>query len=303
MIAPALLAVASLGIAGALALDIALRVMGLGGFPLYARDPASTYRMASDQQGRFRRRARWRFDRFGIRTDDSAASLAGRIVLLGDSVVEGGIHLDQDDTLAAIVARDSGWAVSAVACHGWALSNELGALTTLPGWEQAAALVWVVNTGDFDTVGRGESELSFPTRRPLWLALWLARRHIYRARPRWWPFRSHFLTPGPHRPEMRGEALARFAGIAPRIAGPIVIVGHARRDESIMDGDIAGEPFFRELAAVRPGSAYVSPAALPGWDRDCYIDDIHPNARGARLIADAIIPNLPPFNPRKREEP
>ncbi len=288
MIGTALLVLAGLGFAGIVALDLALRASGIGGFPLYARDSASVYRMASNQRGRFRRRARWRYDHFGLRSDEDVDTLAGRIVLLGDSVVEGGIHLDQTETLAALVEKSSGWPVSAVACHGWALSNELGALTALPGWDKAAALVWVVNTGDFDTIGRGESELSFPTRRPLWLALWLLRRHIYRAGPRWWPWRSHVARPGSRLPELRGRALERFADIAPRLACPIVIVGHAQRNE-----DIAGESFFRDLVAVRPGTTYVAPCDAPDWGGDCYLDQIHPNARGARLMARAIVPCLP----------
>ncbi|NML95382.1 hypothetical protein [Novosphingobium olei] len=284
-----LLAVAgALGLIALLAVEIGLRVTGIGGFPLFVRDQRSVYRMASDQQGRFRRRARWRYGRFGIRTDVDVDTLAGKVVVLGDSVVEGGLHLDQSETLAAVLERETGQAICPVACHGWALDNELGALTALPGWAQAAALVWVVNSGDFDTVGQGESELSFPTRRPLWLALWLARRHIYRTQPRWWPVKGMLSRPGPYMPEMREAALARFAQVAPQIAGPIVIVAHALRGE-----DVDGEPFFRRLAQVRPGTGFVAPSRLPGWGDDCYLDFIHPNARGARLIADAIAPFLP----------
>lgn len=267
--------------------EIVLRMRGFGEFPLFTRDPASTYRMASNQAGAFRGRARWRFDRFGIRSDENIETLAGRIVLLGDSVVEGGTKLDQSETLAALVATDSHAPVSAVACHGWALENELGALEAIPGWNQAMALVWVINSGDFDTVGMGESELSFPTRRPFWLLLFLLRRHIYRAKPGWWPIEAMKAAPGPHLPEMRDLVIARFSRIAGQFAGPIIIVGHAQRGE-----DISAQPYFQMLANVRDDIILVVPSHLPGWGDNCYQDRIHPNARGARLIADAILPLL-----------
>ena len=286
-----LLALAGLALAALVAVEVALRVWGFAGFPLFARDPHSVYRMASSQQGRFRR-ARWRYDRFGMRSDEDVESLAGRIVVLGDSVVEGGVHLDQDETLAAALARETGWSISPVACHGWALTNELGALTSMPGWERAAALVWVVNSGDFDTIGRGESEYSFPTSRPRWLAAWLLRRHIYRTSPKWWPWGKRSARQGPRQPELRGDALARFTAISAHMGGRIIIVGHALRGE-----DLGEERFFAELAGVRPGSALVVPAALPGWGPDCYIDFIHPSARGAAMMARAIAPHLPRKEP------
>lgn len=288
----AMLALGGLALAGLVVAETGLRVAGVGGFALYARDPHSIYRMASNQQGRFRRRARWRYDRFGMRSDVDVGSLAGRIVVLGDSVVEGGLHLDQRDTLAAALERETGHPVSPVACHGWALINELGALAATPGWDEAAALVWVINTGDFDTIGRGENELSFPTRRPVLLTLWLLRRYIYRKNPWWWPWGKRVAPPGPPRPELRERALAEYEALAPHLPQTVVIVGHAMRGE-----DIRAHRFLDQLVAVRPGAALVVPAESPGWSEDCYLDFIHPNARGAALMAQAIAPYLPRKEP------
>lgn len=294
MILDALLVLAILGLAGAAGLEAVARLAGLGGFPLFARDPASVYRMAANQQGRFRRRARWRYDRFGLRTDDDAPDLAGRVVLLGDSVVEGGLYFDQGETVAAQIAAATGWPISPVGCHGWALTNALGAMTALPDWDRAAALVWVVNTGDFDTVGEGESELSFPTRRPWWLTLWLFRRHVYRAAPWWWPWGAKSPRASEDlRPDLRAAALHRFAEIATRIEGPILIVAHAKRGQ-----DISGESFFRALADVRPGIGWLAPCDFAEWGRNCYADDIHPNAHGAVILARLIA-----AHPCLRKEP
>ena len=269
-------------LSGAIAADALIRLFGIGDFPLFARGGRSSYRMAANQRGCFRRRFDWRYDRHGMRTDANVSNLEGLTILLGDSVVDGGNTLDQRHTLAALASQCSGQTVYPVACHGWALCNELAALADMPGWMAARRLVWMVNTGDFDEICEGDNEFSFPTRRPLWLLSWLVRRYLYRANPRWWPMRRPSVV-RTERPDLRQSALAAFALMAQRFSGEIIILRYPMRGQ-----DVAHIAFYDILAEVRSGIRQIDIGRIPGWGADCYIDHIHPNAHGVALIAAQI---------------
>ncbi|MCW1383259.1 hypothetical protein OLX02_10535 [Novosphingobium sp. KCTC 2891] len=266
-------------VVAAAAIDIALRRAGVGDFPLFARDPRSVYRMGSSQKGRFRNRYGWSYNRLGMRMEADIGSLAGGTILLGDSIVDGGFKLDQSQTLAVQVAASTGECVYPVASHGWALTNELEALAQMPDWQKARRLVWLANSGDFDTIGEGENELSFPTRNPLWLTLWLVRRQLYRKNPRWWP--GYRPKPEKRRkPELRAATLARFKTMADQFEGMIVIVRYPMRNE-----DTSAEPFWQQLAEIRPGIHLIDLGECPQWGAHCYGDFIHPNAHGVTVLS------------------
>lgn len=280
----ALLALLAIG-AAALA-EIALRLKGVGDFPLFARDSRCVYRMAASQRGRFLNRHSWCYDEFGMRHDRGAGPGTGTTILIGDSIVEGGLHLGQDDTLAAVMAGMTGDTVYPVACHGWALANELAALAGLPGWTQASRIVWLINSGDLDSVGEGESEFSFPTSRPLWLGLWLARRHLYRRNYAWWPWRR----PDPERrasPTLRHANLQAFRDIASQFAKPIVLVRYPMRGAD--EGD---DGFTAHMAHRAPGTRLIDLGACREWAAECYLDHIHPNAHGVRVLSRIIAAEL-----------
>lgn len=266
-----------------LGLELTIRALGIHDFPLFARDPASVYRMASSQRGRFRRRYSWCYNKFGMRHAEEPRDLAEAVVILGDSVVDGGNHLDQRQTLAALVSMEIHEKVYPVACHGWAVMNELGALTALPGWQHIKHLVWFINTGDLDTVGEGESELSFPTKRPIWLLFWLARRHIYRRNPRWWPWRRAEMNSAP-RPDIRVKAIDRIRDVAEQIYGSITIVCYPTRDEKNCT-----DQFFRDIGSLRKNIKILSASDISEWSAECYIDNIHPNAHGVELLSKFVI--------------
>lgn len=267
---------------GVLSLEWIIRALGIHDFPLFVRDPASIYRMRSSQRGRFMKRHSWYYNRFGMRHMDEPDSLAEAVVILGDSVVDGGNQLDQRQTLAALVAMRSQERVYPVACHGWAIMNELGALTAIPGWQNVKHLVWFINSGDIDTVGQGESEFSFPTRRPTWLFPWLVSRHIYRRNPRWWPWRRiETATQSP--PDVRTAAMEKIKEVVEQIAGSIIIVLYPMRDEQNLIDE-----FFEDVKKCRSNIEIFCAADIPGWGKECYIDKIHPNAHGVLLLSEFV---------------
>ena len=264
--------------------DIGLRALGVGNFALFERGGPSYYKMASNQKGRFRRSFNWLYDQRGMRTNVDIDSLRGHVILLGDSVVDGGNALDQSQTLAALLTKVSGQIVYPVACHGWALGNELEALAEMPEWQEARQLIWIVNTGDFDDLCKGGSEYSFPTRRPFWLLLWLIRRYLYRTNPIWWPWRRPEVV-AVERSDLRTAAVARFAEVAAQFSGEIILLRYP-----MCGPNVTREGFYDVLAGVKPGIRQITIGHTSDWGCNCYMDHIHPNAYGVELIAEEIAP-------------
>lgn len=270
--------------------EAAVRLLRIDQFPLFTTGGYELYRMAPNQSGRLFGRIDWSYDRHGMRSEADLVSLAGAMILLGDSVVDGGANASQDDTVMAVLGRIVGRAPYPVACHGWSLANALEALSGLPTWEHAEWLVCVVNAGDFDGCARAASPLSFPTRRPRFLVLWLLRRHFFRRPPRWWPWR----TPNPvfHvDPEFRAGLVTRFAEMAHRFRGSILIVYIPMNPEIVDEVE-----FCRILAAAAPDAQLLDAGKSTSWGKDCYADYIHPNTHGrtelARLIAGHVLASV-----------
>lgn len=263
--------------------EAAIRISGISGFPLFAKD-AQGYRMKALQSGRFRRKHRWRYDAFGMRNDADPASLAGQAVVIGDSVVDGGNHIDQDETLVARLRQELDQPVYAVACHGWSLGNEVAVLQGLPDWDKASRLIFVLNTGDFDWIETAPTQLSFPTRYPRLFLPWLIRRRLYRD-PRFGRFMG-WREPLRFNPQVRNEVLDDFTAMLARYQGEVVLVRYPQRGE-----DPGSEPYFSALAkatAQNHGGRLIEVVADPRWGPDCYLDNIHPNSHGIRILADVI---------------
>lgn len=269
---------------GLLALaEVAIRVSGISNFPLFAKD-AQGYRMKARQSGRFRRRHRWRYDAWGMRDDRDLSSLSGHVVIIGDSVVDGGSQIDQDETLLARLRGLIDQPVYAVSCHGWSLGNELAVLQSLPDWNKASRLIFVLNTGDFDTIETAPTQFSFPTRYPMLFLPWLIGRRLYRD-PRFGRFMG-WREPLRFNPEVREQVLGAFNAMLERYQGDVLLVRYPQRNE-----DPAREPYFTALAEAcvpRHGGRLIDVVADPRWAPDCYLDTIHPNSHGVRVLADVI---------------
>lgn len=263
--------------------EIVLRRAGFDAFPLYRRDPACVYRMAPDQSGLFRGRIAWRYNGAGMRSDADYVDLSGSTVIAGDSVVDGGLQLSQADTLAERLAAATGQPVRPVACHGWALANTLGALEALPAWRKADHLVLLLNPGDLDTIGEGESTLSFPTQKPALLAPFLAARTLYRR------FGARTVRQSGVTPDQREANRTRFAALGGSFAGTVTLVCLPYRGGCGRDDLVA---YARSLGQDDRSIGIVDLAADPRWGDACYADIVHLTAAGtsvlAAIIADAV---------------
>lgn len=245
-----LIALALLGLAAVLAGEVLVRVLGFSQFPLYAPDTAAGYRMKANQAGTFRRHARWVYDGNGMRSQAGADNLAGAVLLIGDSIVDGGSALDQDETIASQLAALSGRQVYPIAAPGWSLGNALGALPTIAGWEQAEAVVLVLNAGDFDYRAEASSEFGFPMRRARWMVPWLIRRQrfIHQANRRGVELGADEF---PFNAALRAENLTRLRALFTQTRARRLVVRYPKRD--VVGDPDTGALSARSLAASGKG--------------------------------------------------
>jgi hypothetical protein len=263
--------------------ELLIRLLGITSFALFAKDDRCHYRMKAAQRGRFLNRYQWSYDERGMRTKNHVSTLSGAVILLGDSVVDGGNYLTQSDTLAERLQGAIGKTVYPIACNGWSIGNELAALTSMPSWQDADKLIVVLNTGDFNYTNEGSSPWSFPSRLPLWLLPWLICRQLYRRYPAWWPPERPAPTAEAVR-RLRDQNLTRFKDVVEQFRGTVSILRFPLKGE-----DPAKETYFETLAAVAKSKvSLIDIIDSPLWTDDCYRDNIHPNSTGVDVLSRCI---------------
>jgi hypothetical protein len=193
------------------------------------------------------------------------------IILIGDSVVNGGLFLDQPARLGPQLARVLGRRVWPVGAPSWALLTEVRYLAATLEAGATQHIVFVANSEDFVGTTPWRGEYLQPTRRPASVLFGafgsVAVRLLGRIRP--------FPAP-PSSDEWKHEleALLRWH------QGRVTFVLHPMRAE------LPGGPDSTELRMAAPAASFchVASALTP----DAYDDYIHLTEEGTRSLALAI---------------
>ncbi|HIK31807.1 MAG TPA: SGNH/GDSL hydrolase family protein [Oscillatoriales cyanobacterium M59_W2019_021] len=283
--------------------ELGLRLFfGFGNPLLYIGDDRIGYLLAPNQDTR-RFGNRIRINRYSMRGAQIAPTPeAGtlRVLLLGDSIANGGWWTDDDETIAAIVARQlqqkgrSPVEVPNASAHSWGPRNEFAYLQQF-GHFQSDAVVLLINTDDlFATaptalpVGR---DRNYPERRP-----WCAWAEVF----------GRYLLPAPAIPEL--EAVRREGGdqVGKNLAA--IAMMHEMLTAAGIPLVVAMTPLRRELESGSRDYERVARQrlleltqelnllyldflpefqALPPIDR-FYRDTIHLSHQGNQLISERI---------------
>ncbi len=307
------------GLTGALvallvSVELALRWgWGLGNPPLLQADPAMGYRFRPNQDlQRFGNRIR--YNRYSQR---SAALLPRspervRILLTGDSVLNGGARSDQSETIDAYMTAQ--WAAAGQAVEtlnasasSWGIGNQLGYLETFGLFDSDLLIVTigahdlVQPTSTSELVGRHPS---YPNRKP-WLALQEAwTRYAWpRLQLAWWRWRSRpTLAPPPE-----AEQAAQFRDNMQSLAA-IVKLARAREipllvvylpDLVEVWGVAVESPYKAELLAQLQRWAVPVADAETAWEyrlwrevEPFYRDSVHLTREGNQAVAQLVIARL-----------
>jgi hypothetical protein len=284
-----------------LAGELAARyVLGLGDPPLSVSHPTIEYMFKPDQTCR-RFGNTISYNAYGMRSPDFPKRKADprelRVVVLGDSVINGGALTDQRDTvteqlqrsLTAELARPV--IVGNISAGSWGPANLL-AYVEAYGWFDADVVVVVLSSHDYvdapsftPTVG---VDPNFPASKPFLALEEGLTRYLM---PRLFA-RSTGPAPPPPPPDPASiasstSALRRLLDGARRSGAEVVLVAQYPEKREFHGPYLDGHHVIRDVAS----SAGVPTVDLrpnlvaAGTEAELYIDDIHPSARSRTQIA------------------
>ncbi len=288
---------------------------GFGTPPLYVADPHTGYRLRPNRAIR----------RFGNRITVNAHSMRGpalaaegttlRVLLLGDSIANGGWWTDDAATMGALLERDLRQRLPAqvldraiaqpttatdrpievlnASANSWGPRNELGYLTTF-GAFGARAIVLLLNTDDLFAAAPSSRKVgrdpNYPDREPplAWLELW------QRVRPPKLP--ADLQNPAPEPGDLVGANLAAIAQIRDLARGQraalVVAITPLVREVQGQGRDYEARARDR-LAAFVAQEKIEFLDVLPAWrerpNRSAlFRDSIHLSELGSGLVSRAI---------------
>jgi hypothetical protein len=264
---------------------VARFVLGLGDPPLTIRDPDIEYLFAPNRcYHRFGNRVC--YNAWSMRSDDLPAAKADgerRVLVLGDSVINGGATTDQADLATEILKKRLGIVVGNVSAGSWGPANLLAYLKRFGSFD-ADELVFVFSAHDLTDLPLFEPDLGpdFPETTPPF-ALWeAATRYL----PRYLGVGTVSSTNSGPRPAVDKAAEGRkvaseLLAFARSMAPSLCVVFHHDREtigktpsEEIAFGEIATAAGARFVSGIETASDYR--------------DFIHLNAAGQTALADTI---------------
>jgi hypothetical protein len=277
---------------------------GLGNPPLYVADARTGYRLAPNQSLR-RRGNRIEINQYSMRGSAIAPQPAPntlRVLMLGDSIVNGGWWTDQTELLSlklqgVLLALTSGdfqqVEVLNASANSWGPRNELGYVLRFGTFDSQIVLL-VLNTDDLFAVAPNAHELNrhpaYPTRRPP-LALWeaVARRRKYEPSPE---LQALHQQAG-DRVGVNLEAIRQLDQTVQAANGRLLLAMTPLRRELEPDGPLDYEQVARRRLqefALAQGIPYLD--FLPLFQKSdyesLYFDHIHLSAQGNELVGQAL---------------
>ncbi len=171
-------------------------VLGLGDPPIYRLDAEIEYELEPSRTYR-RFGNTFSVNAMGMRSREFSATRSGpgelRVLLVGDSIVNGGARVDQGDLATEklrsllLASHTGGVEVGNLSAGSWGPVNQLAAVRR-HGLMDASVLLIVLNSGDVDDVpGLEPIGPQWPTRSPMLALQELISNYVPRAVARVWP--------------------------------------------------------------------------------------------------------------------
>ncbi|MBW4481985.1 MAG: SGNH/GDSL hydrolase family protein [Tildeniella torsiva UHER 1998/13D] len=291
---------------GAIAIaELLLRIRyGLGNPPLYVADTRTGYRLAPNQSLR-RRGNRIEINQYSMRGPAVAPQRPVdtlRVLMVGDSIVNGGWWTDQSQLLSVKVQEALASLhppgietveVFNASANSWGPRNELGYLLRFGTFEAQLVLV-VLNTDDLFAIAPNSYELgrnpAYPTRRPP-LALWEVAQRRLGYTPS--PALQALHDQGGDRVGVNLEALRQINQVVLAAGGRLAIAMTPLRRELEPDGPRDYERVARQrLTAFTQSEGIPYLDGLPLFQQTAherlYFDHIHLSPEGNDWVSQAL---------------
>lgn len=243
------------------AAELSAQIVGVADVPLYRPDLDYGYIPAASQDGAWLGK-RWVYNERSMGVDERWRP--GGVLLIGDSVVNGGNQTDQPKRLGPQLEALTGRQVWPVSAGSWALLNQLAFLRENRDLvEGSDAIVFVLNAADFGEPSVWTDAPEKPSRPPvsaiLYLVdrMWLSRldkpQEFAASGRDWWSEWSAFLR---------------------STNKPVLVVAYPDRGKAFDVEDV--------------GVEVVSVGRDDRWSENLYRDGIHPSDEGAAVLAQII---------------
>lgn len=289
--------------------------LGLGTPPLSMSDPEIEYLYQPSQDlKRFGNHVK--YNAYSMRSDDFTEKKSNpdeyRIMLLGDSVVNGGALTDQADLASELLIKSLGAAMSRPVTVGNISSGSWGPANLLAyvekyGFFDADLVVLVLSSHDaadtptFEPIVGVSS--SYPDRTPILALEEAVTRYLPRYLPSFGSGESGDLMGDPEVEDAAIEDLDALLQAIKTKGIPVVLLQHNEMSE--MQGQILpGKQLIADAAkradvTVMDMAQHFAKAIEEG--QSLYRDNIHPNANGQRVMAKAIEEAVRDFLPVNAE--
>lgn len=260
-------------LAGLVSAELVLRGLGRREHPLFEADPRYEYLMRPDQDVRYGR-VHYVTNTLGLRSPPIGPKRGRRVLIIGDSVINGGQQTTQDSLATERAARRTGVEVINLSAGSWGTENAM-AWIRAHGLLQADAVVIVLSSHDaYDrmtfepVVGHHPS---YPAERPRFALSAELHRWTHRLNDRR-PLRDRSFADGWR--SLRDTAVVR--GL------PFTVVLHPELGELAM-----GRYDGRGARILDSLSAWNVPVVttIDRMDSTMYTDRIHLNDRGQAALA------------------
>jgi hypothetical protein len=261
--------------------EIVLRIRGFTQFPLFVPDARYEYMQAPDQDTYFGK-IHFTTNELGMRCGPIGPKKKRRVLVAGDSVINGGNQTTQDSLATGILNAADGVEVLNCSAPSWGPDNIAAFLTAHGTFDSDRIIIYLSSHDAFDRmtfeplVGRHPN---YPDHRP-WLA-W--SMYLDKKKYAWGAY------PAISKGKVFNEGWAQLRDLSRRAGIPLVVVLHPEVGEVEMKHyDPRGRQLLDSLATWNLPVL----RALPFMTKDLYTDNIHVNDRGQRRIAQVLAPLL-----------
>lgn len=281
--------------------------IGLGDPPLSQTDPQLEYLFKPDQDcRRFGKVSK--YNHYSMRSDDFPLHKSGsnelRVIVVGDSVVNGGVLCDQSEIATSILQKKltedlhRPVIVGNISAGSWGPPNELAYLQRY-GLFDADVVVIVLSSHDYADVPTFEPLVgvnpNFPDHKPV-SALWEGFVRYFLPRLHRQSVSEEAFVPAAAKPSQNDvdwclKSLHEMIEMARDSGARVIVAQHLERDET-MSSLLAGHAEIKAecrrdgIAPIQLGPAFAEARTrgeLP------YRDAIHPNTVGQRIIATTLL--------------
>ncbi len=277
---------------------IARYVFGFGDPPVYVRDAAMEY-LAEPSRSYRRFGQRISFNQWSMRSDEFSKTKKSddelRVLVLGDSIINGGAHVDQSELVTHLLqmrlAKQTGRpvVVGNISAPSWGVPNMLAYIQRFGTFDADLAIV-VLNAFDVWDVPADTSQLPEGGLRPTFAIEELAVRAIQRLSKDEQAFMMRTFTSNDL--QTVAEAMQDLRNVFKSEGIPVVFVLHS------MEAETLGIPLNDTLTLRRTLHALDVPmrstreaynVAISESDQPLYIDGLHLSVRGHHVLANLLV--------------